>query len=76
MGVDADRMARGEWSLDAAVTVGPGVSIGRNSVIGAGSVVLSDIADHVVAAGSPAKVVRTTAAEDGPPETCIGGKGR
>jgi maltose O-acetyltransferase len=51
--------------LGAAVTVGPGVTIGRNSVIGAGSVVLSDIPDHVVAAGSPAKVIRTTAVEDG-----------
>ncbi|KRE98722.1 maltose acetyltransferase [Nocardioides sp. Soil777] len=49
--------------LGAAVTVGPGVTIGRNSVIGAGSVVLSDIPDHVVAAGSPAKVIRATSVE-------------
>lgn len=51
--------------LGAAVTVGPGVTIGRNSVIGAGSVVLRDIPDHVVAAGSPAKVIRGTSVEDG-----------
>lgn len=50
--------------LGAAVTVGPGVAIGRNSVVGAGSVVLSDIPDHVVAAGSPAKVIRTTPGEE------------
>jgi len=50
--------------LGAAVTVGPGVTIGQNSVVGAGSVVLSDIPDHVVAAGSPAKVIRTTSLED------------
>lgn len=50
--------------LGAAVTVGAGVTIGRNSVVGAGSVVLHDIPDHVVAAGSPASIVRTTPTED------------
>lgn len=35
-----------------------GVSIGHNSVIGAGSVVVSDIPANVIAAGSPAKVIR------------------
>lgn len=44
--------------LGAAVTVGPGVHIGRNSVVGAGSLVLRDIPDHVVAFGAPAAVVR------------------
>lgn len=46
--------------LGASVTVGAGVSIGRNVVIGAGSVVLQDIPDHVVAVGSPARVIRRT----------------
>lgn len=49
--------------LGASVTVGAGVSIGRNTVIGAGSVVLHDIPDHVVAAGSPARVIRHTPVE-------------
>jgi maltose O-acetyltransferase len=49
--------------LGASVTVGPGVTIGRNSVIGAGSTVLRDVPDHVVAAGSPAVVIRTTTPE-------------
>jgi carbonic anhydrase/acetyltransferase-like protein (isoleucine patch superfamily) len=35
----------------------PGVSIGSNVVIGAGSVVTKDIPDHSVAIGVPAKVV-------------------
>ncbi|WP_027019028.1 sugar O-acetyltransferase [Corynebacterium sputi] len=45
--------------LGASVTVGAGVTIGKNSVIGAGSVVLTDIPEHSVAVGTPAKVVRT-----------------
>ena len=35
-----------------------GVTIGDNSVIGAGSVVVHDIPDHVVAAGNPCRVIR------------------
>ncbi|PBC35755.1 hypothetical protein CJ178_30235 [Rhodococcus sp. ACPA4] len=37
----------------------------RSSVIGAGSVVLHDVPDHVVAAGSPARVIRSTPVEVG-----------
>ncbi len=44
--------------LGASVTVGAGVRIGADSVIGAGSVVLRDIPDRVVAAGTPARVMR------------------
>jgi maltose O-acetyltransferase len=36
----------------------PGVTIGDNSVIGAGSVVTRDIPADVLALGSPARVVR------------------
>lgn len=49
--------------LAAGVIVGAGVSIGRNTVVGAGSLVLSDLPDHVVAAGSPALVLRQTPVE-------------
>ncbi|GGF43305.1 maltose O-acetyltransferase [Williamsia phyllosphaerae] len=49
--------------LGASVTVGAGVTIGRNVVVGAGSVVLHDIPDHVVAAGTPARVIRSTPVE-------------
>ena len=45
--------------LGAGVIVLPGVSIGDNSVIGAGSVVSKDIPAGVVAYGVPAKVIRT-----------------
>lgn len=36
----------------------PGVTIGDNTVIGAGSVVTKDIPSHVVAFGNPCKVIR------------------
>lgn len=40
------------------VVVLPGISIGNNSVIGAGSVIIKDIPDNVVAVGNPCKVVK------------------
>lgn len=42
----------------------PGVSIGANSLIGAGSVVVRDIPDGVVAFGVPARIHRTLLAAD------------
>jgi maltose O-acetyltransferase len=44
--------------LATRVIVLPGVTIGRNSVVGAGSVVTRDIPPDVLAAGIPAKVIR------------------
>ncbi|WP_308362242.1 acyltransferase [Pseudoalteromonas xiamenensis] len=38
----------------------PGVKIGNNCVIGAGSVVTRDVPDGMVAAGNPARVIKTT----------------
>lgn len=45
------------------VIVCPGVTIGRNTVIGAGSVVTRDVPDHVAAVGNPCRVVRQLPAE-------------
>lgn len=36
----------------------PGVSIGNNAIIGAGSVVTKDVPENAVVAGNPAKVIR------------------
>ena len=44
--------------LGARVIVLGGVTIGRDSVVGAGSVVTRDIPPGVIAAGNPAKVIR------------------
>lgn len=44
--------------LGSGVLVMPGVTIGDNSVIGAGSVVTRDIPANVVAVGNPCKVLR------------------
>ncbi len=42
----------------------PGVHIGSNTVIGAGSVVTKDIPDWVIAAGNPCRVIRKITEED------------
>lgn len=42
----------------------PGVHIGNNVVIGAGSVVTKDIPDWVIAAGNPCKVIRQITEDD------------
>lgn len=44
--------------LGAGVVVLPGVTIGDNTVIGAGSIVTKDIPPNVVAVGNPCKVLR------------------
>ena len=44
--------------IGANVTVVPGVTIGDNCVIGAGSVVTKDIPDNTVAVGNPCKVIK------------------
>lgn len=44
--------------LGGDVTILPGVTIGSNTVIGAGSVVTKDIPSGVVAVGNPCKVLR------------------
>jgi acetyltransferase-like isoleucine patch superfamily enzyme len=45
--------------LGANVVVTSGVTIGRRSVIGANSVVIDDIPEFSIAAGAPAKVLKT-----------------
>lgn len=50
--------------IGGSVTIVPGVHIGNNVVIGAGSVVTKDIPDNVVAAGNPARVIKQITEDD------------
>lgn len=50
--------------LGAGVIVVPGVTIGDNTVVGAGAVVTKDLPANVVAAGVPAKVLRRISDHD------------
>lgn len=68
--VEAD-LRRARWEAAEPITIGsnvwlgggvivlPGVTIGENSVVGAGSVVTRDLPANVVAMGSPARVARS-----------------
>ena len=51
------------WIGGGTVVV-PGVTIGSNVVIGAGSVVVHDIPDNCVAVGNPCRPIRPITQED------------
>ena len=38
--------------------VGKGVTIGKNSIVAAGSVVVKDVPDNVIVGGNPAKIIK------------------
>jgi acetyltransferase-like isoleucine patch superfamily enzyme len=62
---------RDKWEAARSVTIGnnvwlgggaivlPGVTIGENTVVGAGAVVTRDLPANVVAAGNPARIIRS-----------------
>ncbi|MEU4695139.1 sugar O-acetyltransferase [Actinoplanes sp. NPDC023714] len=53
--------------LGGGVIVCPGVTIGENTVVGAGSVVTKDLPPNVIAVGSPARVIRPVPGDAGEP---------
>lgn len=57
------RIEKNVW-IGAGVIVLPGVTIGENSVIGAGSLVNKDIPANVVAVGTPCRVLREIGERD------------
>lgn len=60
-GSDASRpivLREGCW-VGAGAIILPGVTIGRNAVVGAGAVVTRDVPDFAVAVGAPAKVIKS-----------------
>jgi len=48
-------------SIGAGAVILPGVTIGTNSLIGAGSVVTKNVPDNSVVFGNPAKIIRANA---------------
>ncbi|CAN5334300.1 hypothetical protein BH09ACT10_BH09ACT10_24020 [soil metagenome] len=54
------RICKGAWLGQNAVVM-PGVTIGEGAVVGANSVVTTDVPARTVVAGSPARVIRTLA---------------
>jgi maltose O-acetyltransferase len=53
-------IGRNVW-LGGGVVVCPGVTIGDDTVVGAGSIVVRDLPAGVLAVGNPARVVRSLA---------------
>ncbi|RZI48025.1 sugar O-acetyltransferase [Lactococcus kimchii] len=63
-------LRRAGWQYDGPITIGndcwlggsvillPGITVGNNVVIGAGSVVTKDVPDNVVIAGNPARIIK------------------
>lgn len=50
-------ICRGSW-IGANAIILPGVTIGANSIVGAGSVATKDVPPYVVVAGQPAKIIK------------------
>ena len=51
-------ICRRAW-IGAGATILPGVTVGENSVVGAGSVVTHDVAPDTIVAGNPARIIKT-----------------
>jgi acetyltransferase-like isoleucine patch superfamily enzyme len=67
--IDQDRPSKGitiganGW-IGAGVSVLDGVTVGRDVIVGANSVVTQDLPDFAIAAGTPARVLRERAGPD------------
>jgi acetyltransferase-like isoleucine patch superfamily enzyme len=44
--------------VGAGAVILPSVTVGKNSMVGAGAVAVSDVPDHAVAVGNPARVIK------------------
>lgn len=57
-------LRRGCW-IGASAIILPGVEIGENAVVGAGSIVTKSVPPRVVAVGNPAKIIKSIERKDG-----------
>lgn len=55
--VSSVKIEENAW-LGANVTVLPGVTVGKNSIVAADSTVTKDVPENVIVAGTPAKIVK------------------
>lgn len=55
--VKSVRIEKGVW-LGQRVTILPGVTVGKHSIIGANSVVTRSVPEYCIAVGNPAKVIK------------------
>jgi acetyltransferase-like isoleucine patch superfamily enzyme len=56
--VRAPVVLKNDCWIGACATILPGVTIGAEAIIGAGSVVTKDVPDRTIAAGAPARIIR------------------
>lgn len=64
------RLGKNVW-IGAGAVILPGITIGDNSIVGAGSVVTKDVEPDTIVAGNPARVLRKITEQD---ERYEGGK--
>jgi len=57
MHLEAVELEKNVW-IGASSTILPGVAIGENSVVAAGSIVTKDVPKNTVVAGNPAKIIK------------------
>lgn len=57
-------LKKGCW-IGANCTILPGVTVGKNSVVGAGSIVTKSVPPRTVAVGNPARVIKKLIPKDG-----------
>jgi len=68
-------IGRGAWVSSNALVLGP-CRIGKHAVVGAASVVTTDVPDYAVVVGTPAKVVKMIEPRAGEPAAAAPGSGR
>jgi acetyltransferase-like isoleucine patch superfamily enzyme len=56
---DSIHLKKGCW-IGAGAIILPGVTVGVNAVVGAGSIVTKNVPDFTVAVGNPARFIKTT----------------
>jgi acetyltransferase-like isoleucine patch superfamily enzyme len=54
------RIEDGSW-VSTNITIMPGITIGKKTIIGAGSIVTKNVPDEVIVAGNPAKFIKNVA---------------